>query len=261
MKTNKIVKRIQVTVHLTPAHLDEMQLKDKNIVIIDVLRASTSIATALQNGAKEIIPVNSVENAVKISGSLYGDVTLRAGERNSKMIEGFNLGNSPLEYTEPIVKGKSIIFMTMNGSVAIVKGKHAKNLVVAGFINVSVVVDFLIKLQEDFVIICAGMENNFCIEDAVCAGKILNKLEKGSEAELVLDDAGVTSLMLEKNFGKNILKMLKSADHGKYLAEIGFADDLKVCSAVDSIDVLPFLSGNVIRAQKIQATAAQNVIR
>jgi 2-phosphosulfolactate phosphatase len=119
MKSNQSKKQIQITVHFTPTDLDEMQLKDKNIVIIDVLRASTTIAAALQNGAKEIIPVNSVENAVKISGSLFGDVTLRAGERNSKMIEGFNLGNSPSEFTEDVVKGKSIILMTTNGSVAI----------------------------------------------------------------------------------------------------------------------------------------------
>lgn len=119
MKSNK--KILKVTVHLSPAAVDEMEMKDKNVVVVDVLRASTTIAAALQNGAKEIIPVSSVENAVKISGSLFGDVTLRAGERNAKMIEGFNLGNSPRECTREIVQGKSIIFMTTNGSVAILR--------------------------------------------------------------------------------------------------------------------------------------------
>jgi 2-phosphosulfolactate phosphatase len=250
MKSVQSKKQIQVTVHFTPANLDEMQLKDKNIVIIDVLRASTTIAMALQNGAKEIIPVNSVENAVKISGSLYGDVTLRAGERNARMIEGFNLGNSPDEFTEEIVKGKSIILMTTNGSVAIVKGKHAQNLVVAGFVNLTAVVDFLNKLDSDFVIICAGKENYFCLEDVVCAGRIINKLAKETDSVLLLDDAGEASLTLDKVFGKSILKTLKNSEHGKYLSEIGFADDLKVCAAVDSIDVLPMLTGNVIRLQK-----------
>ena len=250
MKTNQLKKQIAVTVHFSPALFDEMQLKDKNIVVIDVLRASTSIATALQNGAKEIIPVNSVENAVKISGSLFGDVTLRAGERNSKIIEGFNLGNSPLEYTEGVVKGKSIIFMTTNGSVAIVKGKHARKLVVAGLVNLSRVVEFLAELKEDFVIICAGKENNFCIEDALCAGRILNKLAAGIDEELILDDAGVVCVAVDKSLGKSVLKLLKNSEHGKYLSEIGFADDLKVCAAIDSVEVLPILSGNVIRLQK-----------
>jgi len=250
-------KQIKITVHFTPAHLDEMVLKDKNIVVIDVLRASTSVAAALANGAKEIIPVGSVESAVKISGSLFGDVVLRAGERNARMIEGFNLGNSPGEYTEEVVKGKSIIFMTTNGSAAMVKGRHAANLVVAGFVNVAAVVDFLTGLKSDFTIICAGMDNSFCIEDAVCAGKIINRLEKLSGADLLLDDAGIAASVLEKNFGRNILKMLKESDHGKYLAELGFSADLKICAGIDTINVLPVLSGNVIRAQKNTAQQAQ----
>ena len=250
MKTSQPKKRIQVTVHFTPANLDEMHLKDKNIVVIDVLRASTSIAMGLWNGAKEIIPVSSVENAVKISGSLFGDVTLRAGERNSKMIEGFNLGNSPAEFTEDVVKGKSIIFMTTNGSVAIVKGKHAKNLIVAGFVNLSIVVKFLKELNDDFIIVCAGKENTFCIEDAVCAGRILNKFAKECNGELILDDAGVACTVLDKNFRKSVLQVLKNSEHGKYLTEIGFNDDLGVCADIDSINVLPVLSGNVIRIQK-----------
>ena len=243
-------KKISVDVHFSPAQLDEMQLKDKNIVVIDVLRASTSIAMALANGAKEIIPVGNIESAVKISGSLFGDVTLRAGERNGKMIEGFNLGNSPVEYTEEMVKGKSIIFMTTNGSGVIVKGRHAKNLVVAGFVNLSEVVSFLKTLASDFMIICAGKENNFCIEDAVCAGKIINKLEKELDAELISNDAALTASTLDKSFGKSVLKVLKNSEHGRYLSEIGFAGDLKTCSDTDAIPVLPLLSGNVIRVAK-----------
>lgn len=243
-------QKTSVSLYFTPAQLDELQLRDKNIVVIDVLRASTSIATALQNGAKEIIPVSNIESAVKISGSLFGDVTLRAGERNAKMIEGFNLGNSPLEYKEDVVKGKSIIFMTTNGSIAITKGRHAKNLVVAGFVNLSCVVEFLAELRSDFIILCAGKENHFCIEDAVCAGRIINKLDKLLDGELVLDDASTAAVALDKTFGRSILRMLKSSEQGKYLSEIGFADDLKVCALIDSIDVLPVLTGNVIRDQK-----------
>jgi 2-phosphosulfolactate phosphatase len=247
---------IHIDVYFTPAHLDELQLKDKNVVVIDVLRASTSIITALKNGAKEIIPVKDIESAVKISSSLFGDVTLRAGERNAKMIEGFNLGNSPREFREDVVRGKSIIFVTTNGSVAIAKGRYAKVLVVAGFVNLSRVVDFLAELRQDFVILCAGKENEFCIEDAVCAGRIIGRLGKAIDDELVLDDASMAAVALDKNFGKSILKMLKTSEHGKYLAEIGFGDDLKVCASIDSIDVLPLLGGNVMRDQK---TATKNL--
>jgi 2-phosphosulfolactate phosphatase len=241
---------IEITTYFSPRNIDELYLKDKNIVVIDVLRASTTIAVALGNGAKEIIPVGDIESVVKISGSLFGNVTLRAGERNAKMIEGFNLGNSPREFREEVVKGKSIILMTTNGTGAMAKGRHAKHHVVASFVNLSMVVRFLSDLQSNFIIICAGNENSFCIEDAVCAGKIINQLDKEMGSGLILDDAGKAAAALDKNFGKNILRMLETSQHGALLTELGFGDDLKVCSELDSVRVLPKLSGNIIRAHQ-----------
>jgi len=225
-----------------------MQLKDKNVVVIDVLRASTTIATALYNGAKEVIPVSSIEHAAKISGNMAGDVILRAGERNAKMIEGFNLGNSPLEYTREVVGGKSIIFVTTNGSGAIVRGRHAKHLLVGAFVNLGTVVGALAQLREDVTIICSGQSENFCLEDAVCAGKIIQDLKSARAGNIELDDAGQAVLSLEKGYGKNILKMLKQSEHGQFLAEIGFGDDLKYCAGVDTVPVLPLFSGNTLRA-------------
>src|SRR5438552_453768 len=142
---------VRAEVHFTPTQLDDMMLKDRHVVVIDVLRASTTVITAIKNGAREVIPVSNIESVVKISGSMFGDVTLRAGERNGKMIEGFNLGNSPLEYTPEAVKGKTIILLTTNGSAAMAKGRYSKNLLVAGFVNLSATVDFLRELNGDFV--------------------------------------------------------------------------------------------------------------
>ncbi len=241
---------IQVSVNFAPWQIEEMSLNDKTVVVIDVLRASTTIAMALQNGAKEIIPVSNIESAVKISSSLYGDVTLRGGERNGKMIEGFNLGNSPAEYVREAVDGKSIIFLTTNGSAAMVKGRYAKNLLIAGFVNLTSVVDMLVRLESDFTLICAGQDNKFCIEDAVCAGKIIAAFEHATKMEVLPDDSALAAMALEKSVGKAVLKMLRQSAHGKFLTEIGLGDDLKTCAAVDSIPVLPLLSGNVIRASK-----------
>jgi 2-phosphosulfolactate phosphatase len=241
---------IQVSVSFAPWQLDEMSLNDKNIVVIDVLRASTTIAMALQNGAKEIIPVSSIDSAVKISSSLFGDVTLRGGERNGKMIEGFNLGNSPQEYTREAVDGKTIIFLTTNGSAAMVKGRYAKNQLVAAFVNLTSVVNYLVALESDFLLICAGQDNRFCLEDAVCAGKIIAAYERATGAEVAPDDSALAAIALEKTYGKSILKLLKQSAHGRYLTDIGFADDLKTCAEVDTIPVLPLLAGNVIRASK-----------
>jgi len=244
---------LKIDLSFSTTQFDELQLRDKNIVVIDVLRASTTITIALNNGAREIIPVASIESAVKISGSLFGEVTLRGGERNGKMIEGFNLGNSPLEYSETAVKGKSIIYCTTNGSVAMAKSRYAKTLVIASFVNLSTVVDFIKNENKDFLIICAGRLNNlgqFSMEDSVCAGMIVQKLSKIEGLALELTDAAQAALALQKAFGKSIFKMLKSTEHGKLLTEIGMGDDLKVCAEVDSVPVLPVLNGTVIKLRK-----------
>lgn len=243
--------RIEVT--FSAVQLDELQLREKNIVVIDVLRSSTTVAVALHNGAREIIPVASIESAVKISGSLFGEVTLRGGERNGKMIDGFNLGNSPREYSFSTVNGKSIIFCTTNGSVAMHRSRYARNLAIGSFVNVFAIVDYIKEINNDFLIICsgkAGSMSTFSLEDAVCAGMVLHKLQEEKSLQVDLSDSARASLLLYRNFGKSILKMLKTCDHGQYLTEIGFADDLKICGSLNSVPVLPVLSGTVIKLRK-----------
>jgi 2-phosphosulfolactate phosphatase len=252
---------MKIDVCFDPFELDELELRGKNIVVIDVLRSSTTIVVALNNGAREIIPVESIENAVKISGSLFGDVTLRGGERNGKTIQGFNLGNSPLEYTEATVKGKSIIFCTTNGSVAMYKSRFAQNLAIGSFVNISTVIDFIKELRSDFLIICAGKAStmsNFSLEDTVCAGMIVHKLSAAKEIKLELTDSSLASQALYKTYGRSLLKVMKNTEHGKYLVEIGFLEDIKVAAAVDSFPVLPVLSGNVIKLRREEAKPAEN---
>jgi len=252
---------MKIDVCFDPFELDELELRGKNIVVIDVLRSSTTIVIALNNGAREIIPVESIENAVKISGSLFGDVTLRGGERNGKMIQGFNLGNSPLEYTEATVKGKSIIFCTTNGSVAMYKSRFAQNLAIGSFVNVSTVIEFIKEIQSDFLIVCAGKANtvsNFSLEDTVCAGMIVHKLSAAKDIKLELTDSSLASQALYKTYGKSPLKLMKNTEHGKYLLEIGFLEDIKVAAAIDSYPVLPVLSGNVIKLRREEIKPAEN---
>jgi 2-phosphosulfolactate phosphatase len=244
---------MRIDVRFDPFELDELELRGKNIVVIDVLRSSTTIAVALNNGAREIIPVESIENAVKISGSLFGDVTLRGGERNGKIIQGFNLGNSPLEYTEATVKGKSIIFCTTNGSVAMYKSRFAQNLAIGSFVNISKVLDFIKEIKQDVLLICAGRANafsNFSLEDAVCAGMIVQNLAADKALALELTDSSLACQSLYKTYGRSILKMMKNTEHGRYLTEIGFLEDIKIAAAVDSYAILPVLSGNVIKLKR-----------
>jgi 2-phosphosulfolactate phosphatase len=252
---------MKIDVAFSPGQLDELQLRERNVVVIDVLRSSTTIAVALQNGAREIIPVASIESAVKISGSLFGEVTLRGGERNGKIIDGFNLGNSPQEYTFSTVNGKSIIFCTTNGSVAMHKSRYARNLVVGGFVNVTAVVEYMKEIGNDFQIICAGRAgaaSGFSLEDSVCAGMLIAKLQEDKNLGLELSDSARASLLLYRSLGKSILKMLKTCDHGQYLAEIGFGNDIKICAAVDSVPILPVLTGTVIKLRKEESQLAEN---
>lgn len=251
---------MKIDLCFSQSQLDEMQLRDKNVIVIDVLRSSTTVVTALQNGAREIIPVGSIESAVKISGSLFGDVTLRGGERNGKMIQGFNLGNSPMEYTEAMVRGKSIIFCTTNGSVAMAKSRYARAMAVAGFVNMSAVVDFVRSLQSDIMIVCAGrppITGGFSLEDAVCAGMLVHMLSEDKSAAVELSDPSLAARILYKSFGRSILKMMKNTDHGRYLAEIGFGEDIKLCAQIDSMQSVPVLTGTSIKLRKNEAGSSE----
>jgi 2-phosphosulfolactate phosphatase len=241
---------MRVDLHFVPHQTDEMLLRDKTIVVIDVLRASTTIAVALHHGAKEIIPATTVESAVKISGNLFGDVTLLGGERNGKIVEGFHLGNSPFDYSEERVRGKSIIFSSTNGSQAMAKSRYAREMVVCGFVNMSAVVDFLKEPERDFTIVCAGNNGLFSLEDAVCAGMVINRLSGGKPATLDLSDGALAAATLFKSYGRSIVKMIKSSEHGIFLQQIGFGDDLPVCAGVDTIPVLPLLEENVVRLKR-----------
>ena len=240
---------MRVDVYFTPQQTDETHFRDRNVVVIDVLRASTSIATALHNGAREVIPVTTVESAVKISANLTGAAVLLGGERNGKIIEGFHLGNSPLEYSEEKVKGKSIIFSSTNGSQAIVKAHYARELVVCGFVNIGVVADHLKTCTGDLFIVCSGDNGMFSMEDTVCAGLLIRRLSHLDAVKLDLSDAALAAVTLSRSVGKSTLKMIQTSEHGKYLVGIGFAEDCAVCARVDSVPVLPQLVGNVIKVK------------
>lgn len=241
--------KMKIDVLYSPVQADELFFTGKTTVVIDVLRASTTIITALSNGAKEIVPVGTVEFAVKVSGGIFGGQTLLGGERNTKKIEGFALGNSPAEYTKEIVAGKSIVFYSTNGSRAIVKAKYSANLFVCSFNNLKTMAKHLKKLNEDVVVLCAGNNNFFSLEDSVCAGMLVNELFTETKNNEMTDSAK-SAMALFKSFGKNILKMLSETDHGKLLIENGFTNDLQACAELDNTDVIPFYSGNVLKVFK-----------
>ncbi len=132
---------MKITVFFSPNHLDELELRDKIVVAIDVLRASTTITYAMRAGAREVIPVATVEQAMMIVGKLHSTSTMLCGERCGNLVEGFSLWFSPFEYTEEAVRGKALILTTTNGAVALTKAKYARQCFVSSFVNLSATIE------------------------------------------------------------------------------------------------------------------------
>lgn len=242
---------MKLNVFLSQIITDELFFTGKTTVVIDVLRATSTIVTAISNGAKEIVPVATIEFAVKVSGGMFGGQTLLGGERNTKKIEGFALGNSPLEYSKDVVDGKSIVFYTTNGTKAIAKARYSDNLILCSFLNISAVANHLIKLNNDIEIVCAGRNNYFSIEDSVCAGMLVTKI-KNHYSDVELNDSAKASIILYEKFSKNISKMMRTADHAKQLLDNGFEADLDYCSKIDLLDTIPYYSNGVLKKLSIQ---------
>lgn len=237
---------MKINVLLSPLNAEEMYFAGKTTVVIDVLRATTVISTALENGAKEIIPVGSIEFAMKISGDAFGGHRLLGGERNTKKIEGFNLGNSPLEYSKEVVESKSIILYTTNGTKAIVKAKFSENLVTCSYFNMGAIVEYLANLNMDFDILCSGTGGRFSLEDTICAGKVISELIKVKE-DVELTDSVRASIALNKSFGKNIQKMMTGTEHGQKLVENGFEEDIVHCAKLSKSNIVPVFKNGVIK--------------
>ena len=242
---------MKLNVLFSPVNADELYFAHKTAVVIDVLRASSTIITALSSGAKEIIPVASVEFAVNVSGGMFGGQTLLGGERNTIKIEGFALGNSPFEYSRTDVEDKFIVFYSTNGSRAIVKSKFADNSFICSFNNLSSVARYLVKLNQDVEILCAGNNNLFSLEDSVCAGMLVGELKKRKKSAEVSDSSAAAYALFEK-FGNDIFEMLKNTEHGKKLLENGFEKDVEFCGKYNSTKSIPCFDGKSIKLADIK---------
>lgn len=236
---------MKINCWFTYNNLEELYFTGRTAVVIDVLRATTTIIAALESGAKEIVPVNAIEFAMKATSGSFGGKTLLGGERNAKKIEGFNLGNSPLEYTPDVVAGKSIILFTTNGTKAIVKAKFADNLFIGSFNNIAAMAEKLLKLNMDFDIVCAGKNGGFSLEDAVCAGKLISEI-MSKKPQVELSDAALAAVKLNDVFGIDFYKTLMECEHGKLLIENGYLDDLKYAANFNSSTLVPqFIGGSI----------------
>jgi 2-phosphosulfolactate phosphatase len=228
---------MNVDVFFSPAVVDEASVDGRTAVVIDVIRATSCVVEALANGARGIFPTTLPEEAVKLASSLGREDTLLCGERKGLKIEGFDLGNSPREFVEEVVKGKQLVMSTTNGTRAFLAAEDADRVLAASFLNLSAVTGAL-KGVEALTIVCAGRENRFSLDDALCAGFLLKKLVEGDHVAIRGNDAARAVLdMAEKYLPDEAF--LRSTKAGEALGEIGMEGDLAFCALLDRHAIVP----------------------
>ena len=240
---------MELSLYTHPGDFPEVDAKGVSVVVVDVLRASSTIVHACENGVERIIPVASVEDATKLIPTLDRKSTLLGGEREGIKVDGFDLGNSPLEYTSEAVKGKTLIFSTSNGTVAITRSSAAKEIVLGCFLNLDAVAAHIISGRAKKVaVLCAGDLEQLSLEDFVCGGCIVDRIVTGSRAQTVLNDGAVAARTLANTIG-DVGEVVRNSSHGLHLAELGFGDDLDFCSRVNEFRTAPVVIDGRISLQ------------
>ncbi len=232
---------MKIDLYLTPVPFAKAAVEGKAVVIIDVLRSSTSICAALQAGAKGVIPTPGPGEAGEMWTKIGSDMAVLAGERHGVKIENFQLGNSPTEFTKETVGGKFVIMTTTNGTAQFTKTYTACPVISGALTNVSLVAERIAGEDKDVVIACCGREGHFSIEDTICGGMLVHLLQERHGKKIEQNDASSLALLLYQTNKEIIKETIAEGEHGRYLASIGFAEDVAIASAVDSMAVLPVL--------------------
>ena len=237
---------IKIDVVIVPAELPEQGFAGKAVAVIDVLRASTSMVAALEAGAKEIIPLSSIEEATKLAETMGRETVVLCGEREGSRINGFDLGNSPLEFTPENVKGKSLLMATTNGTVAVARAKGAALIAVGCLINAKSLIPVLSESSTDIILLCSGKQGRVSLEDLLCAGYLVKLLTEQSPDAVFNDGARVAREIYEKHKG-HLTKAVKESDHGSYLAGLGYLTDIEYATQPDSSTTVPVMKdGRVV---------------
>ncbi|MEW9699145.1 2-phosphosulfolactate phosphatase [Paenibacillus sp. SI8] len=228
--------QIDVVANIGEARSDEFI--HKTVIVIDVLRATSTMIAALSNGCRAILPVETVLQAKELQkpGDLLG------GERFCKKIPGFQFGNSPHEYTRAAIEGKRIILTTTNGTRGIQKALKADHVLAGALTNGGACARAALNFKRDIVILCAGTQDVFSLEDGLCAGLILDEISHliGTKP-MVVNDFGLAMHSSYKQSKDVLFETLLACTNGKRLCKLGFNEDLKDCCKVNSSEQVPIL--------------------
>ena len=217
-------------------------VRNATVIVVDVLRATSVIITALNNGAKSVVPVTSVEEALSTKKKLESVVL--GGERKAQKIEGFDLSNSPLEYKSEVIHDRNVVITTTNGTKAISKSSAANKIYIGALINAKAVSSKALSNERDIIIVNAGTNGVFSMDDFITGGAIIDELL--SEQEFELTDIAKTALVIYRSH-KDIKSYVKGAAHYKILVDLGLEEDIDYCLQKDLFNIVPEYKDGIIK--------------
>ncbi len=242
---------MKLDVIFSPAGLTPQEVAGRPVFVIDVLRATTVICAALHHGARGIVPVATAEEATRMAQSLGPTDVVTAGEMNSEPIPGLELGNSPLEMTEAAVRGKTLIMTTTNGTRALLAAQGGSEVYVAAAVNLTIAgakACELLKARKDLVIICAGRESSFGLDDAYAAGRLVLEALEGRRRRKGLNDAALVAVDLVRRYGTRWERPFTLSAAGRQLAALGRGADVVDAARENAYPVLPLFHDRRISA-------------
>ncbi|WP_026463967.1 2-phosphosulfolactate phosphatase [Adhaeribacter aquaticus] len=220
---------------LSPELLHLYELKGKVVVVVDILRATSSMVTAFAHGIERIVPVSSLDDCLNQKQEGF----LTAAERDGRKAEGFDLGNSPFSYMEPHIKGKTLIMTTTNGTHAIRLSMAADKVIAGAFLNLGSVARYLQEEQKDALVVCAGWKGNFNLEDTLFAGGVADRL---AETFTPANDATLAARHLYRLAQQDKIAFLSESSHVKRLKNLDIIKDIEYCLQEDLYVVVPVLA-------------------
>ena len=235
------MKKLVVDVCLSPQLYSTYHRDDAIVVIIDILRATSAICTAFENGVERIIPVASVEEATeyKKNGFIVG------AERNGIALEGFDFGNSPYSYMDEKIKNQTVVISTTNGTQAIEVSRNAYKVVIGAFTNITALCDWLKNQNKNVLLLCSGWKNRFNLEDTLFAGAVAEILLR-DKIKYKHGDGALAASYLYQSAKTDPTKYIRHSSHATRLAEMGLKKDIKYCLSLDKTSIIPVLDGKYL---------------
>lgn len=234
-------ERPRIEACYTPREFQQYEKGFELIVVIDVLRATSAICAAIENGVKGIIPVDSVEEAREYLKKGH----LAAAEREGQIVEGFPMGNSPISFLDPELKGKTIVLTTTNGTKAIKIAEHKETVVIGSLNNLQSLTEWLIRQERNTLILASGWKDKFNLEDTICAGAIIDGVLKSGKFSSN-EDSSVAAKFIYRSAKENIFSYLKASSHRRRLRKLNLNADVNYCLTPNNLTAIPILKDGIL---------------